>query len=166
MRIVKITVWLLLLYVIQTVFTNLIKINGVAPELILVFAIVYSFNESNFAPVSYIAIICGIITGCIMGNSFPISVLVIGVFGVIAFYSKTIMKFIPAIVRCTAVTAAAAFLLCSMHCFIEFKKITMYGFFGEIIPYTVYTTVVSAVMYPIIIRVFFKEKDEKKLLIL
>lgn len=166
MRIVKLTVWLVLLYVIQTVFTNLIKINGVAPELMLVFAVVYAFYERSFVSASYTAIICGMLAGCFLANSFPLAVIITGIFGMIAFYAKNALKFVPGIVRCIAVTAAAAFLLGAAHCFIAFKEIDMYSFVTEIIPYTIYTTAVVIVMYPLIGRVFFKEKDEKKLLLL
>ena len=166
MKTVKLTVWLVLLYVIQTVFINLIKINGVAPELILVFAVVYAFYERSFVFASYTAIICGMLAGCLMANSFPLSVIIIGIFGVIAFYAKNTLKFIPGIVRCIAVTALASFLFIASHCFITFKSIGMNSLFTEIFPYTIYTTAIVIAMYPFIGRVFFKEKDEKKLLLL
>lgn len=166
MKTVKLTLWLVLLYVIQTVFVNLIKISGIAPELMLVFAVVYSFHERSFVSASYTAIICGMLAGSLMSNNFPLSVIITGIFGMIAFYAKNTLKFVPGAVRCIAVTASASFILGAAHCFTAFKEISMYSFVTEIIPYTIYTAAAVILIYPFIRLSFFKEKDEKKLLLL
>lgn len=164
-KLIKIILWFLLLYILQTVFAGLLKISGIMPELMLSFAVIFSFKERNFNTISYIAVISGILSGSIINSIFPIAVIVVGVSAVIAFYLKNIMKFIPGIVRCLILTAISAFMLSAVQCFAAAKTISIYGLYAEILPYIIYTMISVIIMYPILVHTFFKEHKEKKLLI-
>lgn len=166
MRIVKLAVWLVILYVLQTVFAGLIAINGAVPELMLAFAVVYAFCETGFAAASNTALVCGMLAGCVMGNSFPLSVLIIGSWGLISFYGKNVLRFIPAVIRCVLLTAAAALLMGTAECFAVLKAISLGSFLTEILPYTIYTAAAAVIIYPLAGRTFFKKEDEKKLLMI
>lgn len=165
-KIIKIVMWILLLYILQTVFANLIDINGILPELLFSFSVIYAFREKSFVYASYIIVICAILSGSMIEGSFPMTVIIVGVAGIASFYFKNIAKFIPGIWRCTSLIAVSTFLLGAGHCFIVMRTINTYSLVTEIIPYTIYTSIVSIIMYPLIWRVLFKERSEKELLIL
>ncbi len=165
-KIIKIIVWLLVMYILSTVFAGLIKINGVMPELMLSFAVIYAFREKSFASASYIMVICGIVSGSMLASIFPISVIVIGVASIIAFYLKNTAKFIHGVVRCEIVIALAVVLMSAAGCFVALRTIDLNSLYMEIIPRAVYTVIAAAVMYPLMGVTFFRERTEKKLLIM
>lgn len=165
-KIIKIIVWLLVIYILSTAFAGLIKINGVIPELMLSFAIIYAFREKSFATASYMMVICGIISGSMLTSIFPLSVIITGVSSIIAFYLKNRAKFIPGVIRCELIIAAAVLLMSAAGSFVALRSIDLNALYMEMIPHTVYTVIAAAVMYPIMGATFFREHNEKKLLIL
>lgn len=160
MKVLSIAIWIFVLYVIQTVFCPIIGITNIVPELLFCFAVSYAVFEHRFNRLSVVVIMCALISATGVGRSFPIVMLMAGVGGIVSYLSPSYMRFIPQILRTQAVTAFFAFLMCIAENFVFSGRLLLFNALWH----TVYTTIVSCVMYLILKAVMLKKK-EKKLLI-
>lgn len=166
MRVVKIILWILLMLIVKTVFVKVIGIGGAMPELLMAFAVIFEFHELRLAAASYVIIACGMAAGSCMGENFPAAVLVIGAAGLVARGASYYFRFIPKIIRCLFIVAAAAFVYSFIVYFIHSADVALMELLSCVLPYVIYTTAAAAVMYPLIIRTLFHEDRNKKLLMI
>ena len=166
MRVVKIILWILLMLIVKTVFVKVIGIGGAMPELLLAFAVIFSFHELRLLTTSYVIIACGIAAGSCMGENFTAAVLVTGAAGLVARGASYYFRFIPKYIRCLFITAAAAFVYSFIIYFIHSAAVVPMELLSCVLPYVIYTTAAAAVIYPLIIRTLFHEDKNKKLLMI
>ena len=160
---IKIFIWIFLLYIIQSVFYPIMSLSGIIPELLLGFAVSYASLEKNIKKSSWVIIICALLSGTGIGRVFPVTVIAVGVAGVIVYVICDYMRFIPRIIRVQCVTAIFAFVTCCCEYFTSEKTLT-YTFLANIcLWYTLYTTLMSSIIYLILKR--STGEGDKKLLI-
>ncbi len=165
MRKLKLVVWMLLIYLFQTVFCGAINFNGTAPDLLLAFAVIFAFYEWETNLAALIIILCGVLAGSEAGRVFPAAVLVTGVAGLMSRALFKTAKLVPEFVKIISVIIVAAFSLCSFEYFTVYKSISVYALLYSILPYVIYTTLAASVMYPLIKKTLFRMQDKKQLII-
>lgn len=166
MKIFKTIVWIVILFILESVFVNIIDIRGVVPDLLTAFAAAYAARERRLSVSAYVIIVCGVLTGSIVGRSFPISVLEAAFAGTAVFALKDRIRFVPMWLKNAAVitvTAAAAgfaeyFAACGFG--------DAFGAVSGVLIYTVYTLAAALVIYPLVKRLIFYEKEGSKLLVI
>lgn len=87
MKNLKLTVWIFLLWLVQTVFSKYIRINGVVPELLYMFVICVSLLEKKQYRYITVGIVCGIIADAIVKGSpgFNLLIYTCTVFATVCF---------------------------------------------------------------------------------
>lgn len=163
MRKFKIAIWIFLLYIIQTVFGGAININGTIPDLLLAFAVIFTFYEWELNTATLIIIICGILAGSEAGRVFPAVVIMTCAAAMAARGFSA--KFIPQCIRVISVIAVSSFVLCAFEYFTAYKWITVYALTNSILPHVIYTVVMACVVYPLVKRTLFYVQDKKQLII-
>ena len=166
MKIFKTIVWIAILFILESVFVNIIDIRGAVPDLLTVFAAAYAARERRLTTSAYVIIVCGVLTGSIVGRSFPISVLEAAFAGTAMFVLKDRIRFVPVWLKNAAVmlvTAAAAgfaeyFAACGFG--------DVFGALAGVLSYTAYTLAAALIIYPIVTRSVFYEKEGSKLLVI
>ncbi len=165
MRKFKIVVWMLLIYLFQTVFSGVINFNGSAPDLLLVFAVVFAYYEWEFSLTAWIILICGVLSGSEAGRVFPAVVLAVGAASLISRSLYKVAKLIPEFVKILLVVVISSFTLCAFEYFTVYKAISIYALIYNILPYVIYTSVSVCVMHPLMKKTLFRTKDKKQLII-
>ncbi len=164
MRTLKIVLWIAVMFLLETVFADVIGIMGVVPDMLPAFAVSFAFCERRTAPAVYIMLICGALTGSMLGRSFPACVLAVACAGLAAHSLRSAVKFVPVWLKNAVIVLFMSFLLASAEYIFARATITPHGLFYSIIPYTVCTTALSCAVYPLVKRVFFKETEVSRLL--
>ena len=165
MRIVKLGVWLLVLYLLQTVFGRLISIYGAIPSLIAAFSVMFSFLAPDDKEAAYITVISAVLAGSCAGHSFPFEVLLIGGGSVAARGLEGYFRHIPKLLRLMVIVMVFTALLVTGGYYIANHSITKDTLLYVLLPQLIYTMACALVMYPIMIRTLFK-KTEKRLLVI
>lgn len=166
MKIIKIIVWVVLLYIIRTVFGGVISVFDSMPELLLVFSVIYAFNERRFSDASYMIVICAILTAVSSGKSFSTVLLITGAASVASHELFNVMRFVPKYVRCLILILASSFLIGAAECFYANNVITPQLLFTGILPYVIYTGISSCVIYPLMAKTLFPKEKSRKLLVI
>ena len=165
MRIVKLGVWLLVLYLLQTVFGRLISIYGAIPSLIAAFSVMFSFLAPDDKEAVYITVISAVLAGSCAGHSFPFEVLLIGCGSVAARGLAGYFKHIPRFLRLMAILALFSAVLITGGYYLTNHSIDINALLYVLLPRLVYTMACAVVMYPLMLRTLFK-KTEKRLLVI
>lgn len=165
MRIVKLGVWLLMLYLLQTVFGRLISIYGAVPSLVAVFSVMFSFLAPDDKEAAYITIISALLAGSCTGHSFPFEVLLIGCGSVAARGLAIYFKHIPRLIRLMVIVMIFTAMLITGGYYIAKESITVNALIYVLLPQLIYTMACAIVMYPIMIKTLFKQTEKRLLLI-
>lgn len=166
MRIIKIVLWIVLMYIVQTVFGDVISVLDAMPELILVFSIIFAFRERNFIDVSYVLIACGIAAGSCSGKSFSTVLLIVGAASIAAYGFSNILRFVPKYIRCLILILISALAIGTAECFYYNSIISLNLIYIDILPYVIYTGLSSCLIYPLMALTLFPKEKTKKLLVI
>ena len=165
MRTLKLIVWIAALFIIETVFAQVIDVNGMAPGLLMAFSVAFALRERETGIAGIVIIICGILSATETGRSFPLTLTAAGLSGAAACFMRTAARPVPVWLKNAVITLFTAFLLASAEYMTARGTITAEGLFGSVLVYTAYTLAAGAVLCPIAGRVFFRETKEDRLLI-
>ena len=165
MRIVKIGVWMFIMYILQTAFGKTISINGASPSLIAVFSVMFSFLTPNDREALYVTVISAVLAGSCVGRVFPFEVLAVGAGSVGARALVKYLRFIPQFIRLMVIVLVFSAALITGGFFLENRAIGINAVLYRLIPSLVYTMVCACIMYPIMQKTLVK-KTEKKLLVI
>ena len=166
MRILKIVLWIAVIFLLETVFTRIIGIRGILPDLLLAFTVAFALRERSLAAVVYIMLICGVLSGSMLGRSFPACVLAAACAGLAARSLRSSIKFVPVWLKNAVLMLFTSFLLSSAEYLFAYGTITPGGLFFSILPFTAYTTAASCAVYPLVKRVFCKDAEVSELLMM
>lgn len=93
MKYLKQALLILIITVVQTVICPYIKIGGIIPDLLFVYAVYHALNGKKLADAMIVASICGVVTDCFTGRIFGVYVSVYLVCAVCAFcFKETVFK--------------------------------------------------------------------------
>lgn len=163
MKLFKTIIWILVLFLIETVFSGIIGIRGTAPDLLIAFAAAYGAREKRLSTAAYVILACGILTGSMTGKSFPISVLAAAFAGISAFVWQSKAKFIPVWIKNAVIMIITASFAGAAEYFAARGFSDMYGLLTEAVPYAAYTVAVSLAVYPAVKRFIFGEQRKTML---
>ncbi len=158
-------IWVVVLYILNSVFVQIISVNGHMPDLLLAFLVVFSFMKRRFSAVSYMTIICALLNGAITGRVFLVVAMVMGAAGMIAYNSSNYLRFIHEGVRIAGVTFCMAFIGEVFEHFFAYHSLIISAVVNNALPDAVYTAVVSWIIYLIVKKTSFKNEDKQLLMI-
>lgn len=165
MRKFKIAIWMIVVYIIQTVFCGVIDFNGTAPDLLLAFTVIFAFYELELKATTVIILLSGVLSGSEAGRIFPAVMIVTGIAGLLSRGLFKMFKFVPQCIKIISVIIVASFLLCSFEYFAMYKSIPAAALMESILPYVAYTGVAGCIMYPIVKRTLFSNRNQKQLIV-
>ncbi len=158
-------IWVVILYILNSVFVQLISINGSVPDLLLAFLVVFCFMKRRFSAVSYMTIICALLNGAITGRVFLVATMVTGAAGMIAYNSSNYLRFIHEGVRIAGVSLGMAFIGEILEHFFTYHTLTASMVLNIALPDAIYTAVASWIIYLIVRKTSFKNEDKQLLMI-
>lgn len=165
LKALKTAIWIFALFIIQTAFGAVTAINGITADFLLAFAIPFGFLERRHTVAARVIIICAVLAASQPGRIFPITVLVIGLAGVLANRLFDYLRFVPGIIRTQLTVAVTALLMCSAELFAADIRTPITAVYSFAVPYAAYTVAVSCILYLIIKRTIFGKDKKKQLLI-
>ena len=167
MRNVKLVIWFFIIFILQTVAANYLKVQGVRPDFVLGFAMCIVVMENSFNAAMFMGILCGVLTGALCGKNFPCSVLVYTYSFIILLKLRKKAVNLPDIWKVLGYTAIITLIGETVSYLILYYSITYFteAFLEMIIPAAIYNVVVALIIYPIAKRSLFKTEAKKKLII-
>ena len=162
MKIFKLAVWTVLFFILQTVFADAIRLYGCVPDLLTVFAMIYSFYETDKTYLLFTVLACGILAGSGVGREFSTVVLFTALSCSAVHLSSEHFRFIPGFIRLFTVITVFVFILGLSEFFIAGRGFSAIGLVNKILPYTIYTIITGLIMYPFMMRTILY-KPRKKL---
>lgn len=147
MKILKMSVWIVLLWIFQAVFSRFIRVDGIAPELLFVFMLCVAYFETK--PSAYITVgsVCGLLAGVLYGTdaSFYLIAYVASVLAVSMFaemiYNKFFLLILPAVFIMTFLVNSGLFVINKLDD-ITYKT----AFLSVILPVMIYNTIVAGII--------------------
>ena len=163
MRTVKLTLWIFILYILQTVFCGVISVYGAVADLLLVFCLAYAFMERSVLSASTVIIICSVLNGSAAGRVFPVVAAATALGGIVSYSFYNYLRFIPSYLRFLIVVIVTAFVCGTLETVIAYKSIGQA--LGMALPYLIYTAASSVIIYPLLYRTIFNDEKGKKFII-
>lgn len=161
MKLLKQILWIIILFIIQTVFAGAVNILGFAPDLLLAFAVIFVVCEKDWTSTLYISLACGILAGSCAGREFSVVVLVFGACGALSQLPLGRIKFIPGFIRAFFAAVFAAFIMGAAEFFIASGTISAAGVLGSVLPFTAYTAAAVCILYPLVRHSLFRRSAKK-----
>ena len=165
MKIFKLSVWAVLFFILQTVFADAIRIYGAVPDLLMVFAMIYSFYETDKTYLLFTVLSCCILAGSGVGREFSTVVLFTAAGCGATYIASEHLRFVPGIVRLFAVMMVFVFMLGFSEYFIAGMPFSVSDMIKELLVHTAYTIITAIVMYPFMMRTILY-KPKKKLTVI
>ncbi|MDO5398081.1 MAG: hypothetical protein Q4G33_09120 [bacterium] len=118
MKIFKYTVWIFLLFLLQTVVMNYIAPFGFRPDLILPFVAAAAIKEDSFKSATIVSVVCAAAAGALSGKNFSFCVLFYTYAGAMIFnmrrrprYMPDFLRFLMWVVPTSIISEAVSYLL-------------------------------------------------------
>ena len=166
MRRLKHTLWIALLFLVQTVIINDLRAFSVRPDIILPFVVLSALKEDSFKVASVLSVVCAVLAGALCGKNFPFAVLFYTYTGAIVFNTKRRSRYMPTLLRYFLWVGAAALISETVSYLILYKSLQWFlkAFILYMIPSVIYTLITSAILYPIIVSTLYKTGIKKHLI--
>jgi len=166
MRRLKYTLWIALLFLVQTVIINDLRAFSVRPDIILPFVILSALKEDSFKVSAVLSIVCAVLAGALCGKNFSFAVLFYTYTGAIVFNSKRKSRYMPTLLRYFLWIATAAVISEAISYLILYKSLQWFlkAFILYMIPSVIYTLIASAFLYPVITSTLYKNSTKKHLI--
>jgi hypothetical protein len=161
MKILKLTLWTVLFFILQTVFADLLRIYGHIPDLLMVFAMIYSFYETDKTYLLFTVLACGILGGSGLGREFSLVVLFTALGSAVSCLAGERLRFIAAPVRLFAVMIFFVAALGFSEFFIVKQTFSFTALLNDVLPHTAYTLITGIIMYPIMMRTILYKPKKK-----
>lgn len=164
MKRIKLTLWILILFIIEVALVNRIRLFNSAPDLVFAFAVVYAMLEEEYEYAVGVAIICGICTGSVCSDSFTVSVLMYSYGAIIVKALRNRLRYIPDFAKTLFWTfalsaAGSAVMYFTLNLSFEFGVL-----WRVVLPFCVSNTAAAAVLYPIVKKTIVIVDEKKKLI--
>ncbi len=165
LRKIFLTVTIILLFLLQTVVLSRISILFVTPNLLLAFCTCYGLMKGKKSGM-YTGLVCGILMDVFFGSILGFYALFMMLFGHLSGYFHK--RFFPDEIKLPLLMVFVEDLLmgCAVYVFLFlFRGKFMFGYYfiNIMIPEAVFTTLVSLLIYPVIIRInTLIEEHEKR----
>lgn len=160
MKIFKYAVWIILLFLFQTVVMNYITPFGFRPDLILPFVAAAAIKEDSFKSATIVSIVCAVLAGALNGKNFSFCVLFYTYAGAMIFnmrrhprYMPDFLRFLMWIIPAALVSEAISYLLLysSVKWFVS-------AFIFHMLPAAGMTVLFGMVIYFLVSKTMFGRK--------
>lgn len=167
MRVFKYTVWIIMLFLVQTVFINDIRIGALRPDIILPFIVAVSIKEDSFKTATGITIACAFLAGALCGKNFAFAVIFYTYTAAVVFAMRrkpahmiAFLRYVLWVIIAALLSESISYLILYMSFDWFLKAVILY-----ILPSALYTLLAAIVIYPIINITLYPQGRGKKLLI-
>lgn len=164
-RVIKIVVWILVLYIIQTAFGGLISVWNCIPELVFGFAVILCLNERDFKTRLYVTLATSLIIASEAWRCFGVVVLGMGVACAAADVLQRYFRFVPLASKALLITVLAVYCIDIAELFIQNSDISIAALYGTSLYTAIYTGLTVCIMYPLVIKTLYTEKKKKLLIV-
>lgn len=166
MRTFKYTVWIIVLFLIQTVLINDIRLLSVRPDIILPFVVAVAIREDSFKASTVVSIVCAVLTGALCGKNFSFAVLFYTYLSALVFNLRKSPRYMPELVRFILWVIPGALVSDAVSYLLLYKSLDWFlkAFIVYMIPSAIYTLVAAMVLYPIINATLYKRSAKKQLI--
>lgn len=158
---VKLFVIIALITLIEAVFSVYIKIGGIMPDLLFVFVLCYAVERYSISSTITISVICGVLADCLVGRIFGNYLAIFSISAIMMWLIKDnilknslIVSFI--LIFVFGILAKSMYFLSNISVLKEAGY--LYSLFRIILPETIYNTVISFVMIPLL-RLTLKKRS-------
>ena len=160
MKIFKYVVWIIVLFLLQTVVMNYIAPFGFRPDLILPFIAVSSIKEDSFKSAAIVSIVCAVLAGALCGKNFSFCVLFYTYAGTMIFNMRRRPRYIPDFLRFLMWVIPASIISESISYLLLYSSVKWFvnAFIFHIIPAAVITALSGAVVYFFVSKTIFGRK--------
>lgn len=167
MRKVKFIIWMLVIFLLQTVCANYFQINTVKPDFVLGFVICVVVMEDSFKTAMLISVLSGVLAGALCGRNFTFMVLLYTYSSVILFRLRKTPRYLNDIWKVLGYTAIITIIEEVISYLILYYSVAWFteAFFTRMLPAVVYNVIVVLIMYLPAKKTLFKSDGKKKLLI-
>lgn len=160
MKIFKYTVWIFLLFLVQTVVLNYIAPFGFRPDLILPFIAAAAIKEDTFKEATVVSIVCAVLAGALSGKNFSFCVLFYTYAGAIIFNMRRHPRYMPDTLRFLIWVFPAALVSESVSYILLYSSIKwfMNAFIFHMLPTAFITTAAGLLIYYLASSTLFGKK--------
>lgn len=162
----KLTVWVIILLIFQTVICRYIAVGGIIPDVVFVFAISFVVLEKKYSYCLAVALICGFFADILGGRGFGVNILSYTYSALLCYavgehFFKEKLVFAVPMVFCMT-------FLCELMFFVfNIKMFAASGFWHitktVILPSALYNTVITIAVYPLAKRTLYKSDNYVKI---
>lgn len=151
MRAFKYTVWITVLFLVQTVVMGHISPGGIRADIILPFIAVSAIKENSFRMSTAVTIICAAAAGALCGRNFSLCVLFYTYFGALVFAMRRRPRYMPDFMRYIVWTVPAALISEVLSCLLLYSSLARTGnmFFERALPAAAVTVTAALIIYPL-----------------
>lgn len=164
MKNLKFAIWIFLLWLVQSVFSNYIRIGGIAPELLYVFVLCMAMLEKKPSYYISISIICGLLADISAGGmigfyllTFTGSTLLLVGLGSL-FYREYLLMILPVILL-------FSFAVHSIYYLINHNILNSLSYPAAlksiIVPVMLYNTAVGLLIHPLLKKSMYKRSRRR-----
>lgn len=163
MRNLKIIVWIVLLFLVQTVLVNYIKIAGARPDLILPFVLCVALMEDSFKRSVTISVVCAVLAASLCGRNFTLALLFYTYMSIIVFNMRTHPRYMPDFAKYMIYMFIGSVVLEGLSYIMLYSGVSGFGIvFLRVLVFTVlYDIAAALVIYPIVRKTVYKSKKKQ-----
>ena len=165
MKKLKFAVWIFVLWLFQTVFLRFIRVDGIGPELLFVFALCTAVSEKTPSYYIGIAVICGLAADIAAGGvpgfymlTYTAAVLFV-VWLVDIIYKDIILLFLP-------ITLIFTFLLNTLSFFVHHSYLSDNTYLSVltaiILPVMLYNCIAAIIINPLLKKTIYPRKKIRR----
>ena len=153
MRNLKLSVWILVVALIESMLGHYIKIGSIMPDLLFVFTICYAAEKNSISSIICVSVICGAIadslSGRIFGHNLAIFLLIVVLVYLIrenVFKSNILISFLMVFIF--SLLGKSMYYVANIAVLKDMGY--FYSLFTMILPEALYNTFVSLLMLPLL----------------
>ena len=160
MKIFKYVVWIILLFLLQTVVMNYIAPFGFRPDLILSFVAVAAIKEDSFKSATIVSIVCAVLAGALCGKNFSFCVLFYTYAGAIVFNMRRRPRYMPDFLRFLMWVILASLISETVSYLLLYSSVKWFvsAFVFHILPAAGMTALFGALIYFFVSKTMFGRK--------
>lgn len=161
MKLFKYTIWIIVMFLIQTVVLGHILPFGIHTDIILPFVAAVAIRERTFKVSMTVSVACAVLAGALCGKNFSFCVLFYTYLGAVVFGTRKYYVYMPERIK-YMLWVIAALLLSE---FLSFWL--LYGFtnwiwtavVSKILPSVICSVIIAALIYPAADMLLFCEEN-------
>ena len=164
MKKIKIFVWIAVIFILQLTLMHHLTVFGTKALLVLPFVSVFAVISGSFRNTLIVSLICGTFTGSLLGYDFFVATTFVALMAIIIFSLKEHFVYMPVIVKIFLGTFIFSMIWEVVVFCLIVSEILIYKdiLFSHILIVTLYNSVVSILIYPLLKSTVLENESRKK----